>query len=247
MQICMIMPNYNGEKYLSSALNGFAIQNHSDKKLVVIDGKSTDKSHALLSEIAGQREDVIWNTTRDSGISDAINMGAEMVGDDAICGYLGSDDILRQGALSGVSDLFEEYPFIDAVYCRSYFYDGHGLVRLHVPLSSFSKKLLRRHGTIAGLQNFFVRARVLKKLRMDTELRYAMDLDFYFRMIANNHSRIMASPIISTLNMGDGSISTSQKAASSRERHRVIMKHCGFYPKNALRYAWASARLMFKN
>lgn len=242
----MIMPNYNGEKYIEKALNGFAIQTHFDKKLVVIDGKSTDKSHAIISEFAGRRDDVIWNRTPDSGISDAINMGAESVADDAVCGYLGSDDFLRQGALSAVSDLFEEYPFIDAVYCRSYFYNGRNLVRLHTPLPTFSQKMLRRHGTIAGFQNFFVRAHVLKNLKMDTKLSYAMDLDFYFRMIANNHSRILASPVISTLNMGDGSISTSQKAASSRERQQVILKHCGFHPKNAFKYAWASARLMVK-
>ncbi|WP_161785004.1 glycosyltransferase [Hoeflea sp. BAL378] len=242
----MIMPNYNGAKYLDKALGGFAVQDHPDKRLIVVDGKSTDASHAILSAFSGQRPDVVWSTTPDRGISDAINIGAEMVGDDAVCGYLGSDDILRKGALSAVSDLFEEYPFIDAVYCRSYFYDGGSLVRLHVPLPTFSKKMLRRHGTIAGLQNFFVRASILKRLKMDTELKYAMDLDFYFRMIAAGHPRILASPVISTLNMGDGSISTSQRAASSRERHRVTISHCGYHPKTVLRYAWASARLMAK-
>tara|TARA_R110002020_G_scaffold993_5_gene4917 strand:- start:1639 stop:2364 length:726 start_codon:yes stop_codon:yes gene_type:complete len=240
------MPNYNGEKYLDKALGGFAVQDHSDKRLIVVDGKSTDASHAILSDFTAGRADVTWSKAADQGISDAINIGAELVGDDSVCGYLGSDDILRQGALAEVSRLFEEFPFIDAVYCRSYFYDGKGMVRMHVPLPVFSKKMLRRHGTIAGLQNFFVRAPLLKTLRMDTGLRYAMDLDFYFRMIANGHSRILPSPFISTLNMGDGSISTSQSIASSRERHRVTLAHCGFHPKTAVRYVWASTRLGFK-
>ena len=47
--ISIIMPVYNGEKYLKDALDSVLKQSFSDFEVICIDDGSTDKSHEILT------------------------------------------------------------------------------------------------------------------------------------------------------------------------------------------------------
>ena len=49
MKISIIISVFNGAKYLEEAITSFLIQNYAEKELVIIDAKSTDDSHKIIS------------------------------------------------------------------------------------------------------------------------------------------------------------------------------------------------------
>jgi glycosyltransferase involved in cell wall biosynthesis len=235
MNFIIVIPNFNGEKYIGKAIESALEQDYAGKRVVIVDGKSTDKSHSIIAEYA-QKNLVAWIKTTDSGISSAINLGIDETQDDEIFVFLGNDDFLRQGALKRANDLFTEFPFSDAVQFNSYSYDANQSFKLHVAKRRFTKSNLRRFGTIAGMQNVMVRGAVIKKYRFDEDLKYAMDLDLYFRMIEGGNGIFVQDSFVSTLNMMDQSTTAHNVGKSARERYLVIMKYCGYFNYAAVKY-----------
>ncbi len=101
--VSVIMPNFNGAKYLRLALDSFLECGYRDKELIVVDGKSTDSSHHTLSEYEEKYGCIEWIRYADSGISDAINEGVRLSKGQVI-GYLGSDDLMNSDTLSLVAN-----------------------------------------------------------------------------------------------------------------------------------------------
>lgn len=119
-KISIIMPNLNGDKYLELSLRSFLAQRYDDKELLVVDARSTDRSHEILEKYVSESPCISWIKRSDSGLSDAINIGiGEASGD--LLGYMGSDNILFQGVFDEIA---RHYKFVeyDAIYFNSYTY-----------------------------------------------------------------------------------------------------------------------------
>lgn len=114
MLISIITATYNSEAYISEALNSYKAQNHPDKELILIDGKSTDKTLEILKDHLA-----IINTLKsekDKGIYDALNKGIKLAKGEVI-GILHSDDLFAQNdVLKKVSETFKADKSIMAVY-----------------------------------------------------------------------------------------------------------------------------------
>lgn len=99
--ISIIVPNYNGAKYLKQCLGSLVSQGYENKEIIVVDGYSTDGSLDIIKEYPS----VIVIKAEPKGEADAINQGmAYSKGD--ILTYVDSDDMLPFGTLWKVSRLF---------------------------------------------------------------------------------------------------------------------------------------------
>lgn len=52
MKISLIITVFNSAKYVASAIDSFLAQDYLDKELIILDGKSTDKSHEIIAKYA---------------------------------------------------------------------------------------------------------------------------------------------------------------------------------------------------
>ena len=74
MKVSVIIPVYNGEKYISQCLENMLCQTHKDLEIIVINDGSTDKS----SEIAEKYPVKIIHFDKNRGLSAARNAGIEV-------------------------------------------------------------------------------------------------------------------------------------------------------------------------
>jgi glycosyltransferase involved in cell wall biosynthesis len=146
---------------------------------IVVDGDSDDGTTAILES---HDESLTWISEPDEGQSDAINKGFDMADGD-IVGWLNSDDVyFDTGVLDRVVSYFEQTG-ADVVYGDVALIDAESQVlNLHtVPKFGYDKLL--RYCFIEQPSLFF-RSEVLEENRLDTDLAYVMDYEFWLRLAA---------------------------------------------------------------
>ncbi|WNQ10423.1 glycosyltransferase [Paenibacillus aurantius] len=207
IKISLIMPNYNGEKYLKRSIESFLEQDYEYKELIIIDGKSQDSSHEIIQGYAEKFDSIVWLRCPDSGISDAINNGLmQSTGD--IIGYLGSDDILIKDILTVVYSTYKNLVELDALYFNSYTFNkrNNEIELRRCPRVKFTKENLIIYGTIVGLQNIFFRKSIYKDIGFNVLNKYSMDYEFYLEISEKGYLYLHLDEA-ATINIFDGNIS----------------------------------------
>lgn len=125
-QVSVIIPNYNGEKYISRCLDSVLTQNIEDIEIIVVDDGSTDKSREYLSEYETFKCVNVINK-KNEGVSSARNIGIEKSKGKYIC-FLDSDDCLEPGMLKTVLEKIEDNDVLIYSY-SNYMPNGHIIPR----------------------------------------------------------------------------------------------------------------------
>lgn len=107
MQVSIIIPVYNVEKYLSCCLDSVLAQDYTDYEAILVDDGSTDNSAAICDEYVRKdnRFHVIHQTN--GGLSHARNMGVNASNGDYLF-FLDSDDCIHPKAISTMISLAQE-------------------------------------------------------------------------------------------------------------------------------------------
>ncbi|MDH2917873.1 MAG: glycosyltransferase [Sideroxydans sp.] len=226
------MPCYNGERYLEKALNAFFAQGYPHKKLVVVDGKSSDRSHEIIASFVERGFPMVWDKTPDKGISNAINIGLAHLNEGDIFGYLGADDILMPNILSEVANLFAIAPKLDGVYFDSYSYlcEKNVMTYRECPMVDFSLNNLLKLGTIVGLQNIYLQGSYVVSNKFVEENKYSMDYELYLRLAKKGMTKFTHIPKASTVNFMDGNISSRFAMEGGFETIKYAIQHVGYVP-----------------
>ncbi|PSQ96742.1 MAG: family 2 glycosyl transferase [Bacteroidetes bacterium SW_9_63_38] len=93
--VSVIMPCYNNEEGVSSAIESALNQTHEPMEVIVVDDGSTDAS---LERIQSYEERIRWNTGPNRGACHARNKGLDMASGDFVK-FLDADDWLYPGAI----------------------------------------------------------------------------------------------------------------------------------------------------
>ncbi|MCP9927910.1 glycosyltransferase family 2 protein [Cyanobium sp. CH-040] len=114
MKISIITPSLNAKPWIRACVESVAMQNVPDLEHIVIDGGSSDGTLDELSKLALEYPHLSWQSSKDKGQSDAMNLGfSDSTG--LIIGFLNSDDFLADRALPSVLETFESNPDVDIV------------------------------------------------------------------------------------------------------------------------------------
>ncbi|MCG5075493.1 glycosyltransferase family 2 protein [Paraburkholderia tagetis] len=101
--ITIVICSYNYERFLREAIDSALAQQPQRTQVVVIDDGSTDGSRAILASYGSR---VIPVLKANGGQASSYNLGLEMADTEYIL-YLDSDDVLYEGAVARVLDMFE--------------------------------------------------------------------------------------------------------------------------------------------
>lgn len=98
VQISVIVPVYNGEKYIKNCLEMLLAQGSDGYEIIVIDDGSTDKT----AEIAARFQDnkIVYYRQENKGVSSARNKGIELSDGEWIV-FCDVDDVIDEGYISG--------------------------------------------------------------------------------------------------------------------------------------------------
>ena len=98
-KVSVIMPVYNGEKYLSDTIDSILEQTFTNIEFICIDDCSTDDSLAILREYAQKDKRVqVYQTIQNSGVDFVTNRGLDIAQGQYIY-FIGDDDLLEKEAL----------------------------------------------------------------------------------------------------------------------------------------------------
>ena len=100
--VSVIIPVYNGVKYLADAVASIVRQDHEPLEIIIVDDGSTDETSAVARSLPG---DIRYIYQTNSGAASARNRGLEMAIGDVIC-FLDADDMWSDDKLAVQLALF---------------------------------------------------------------------------------------------------------------------------------------------
>ena len=109
--VSVIMPCYNGERYLAAAIDSALGQTHPHVEVIVVDDGSTDGSPSVAK---GYGDRIRWTQRDHSGISGARNHGIEQARGEFLA-FLDADDLWSNDKLERQVSALEADPSLGMV------------------------------------------------------------------------------------------------------------------------------------
>ena len=99
----IIMPCYNSESYVDSAVQSIIGQTYDNWELIAINDGSTDRTPEILNNYAEKDARIRVLSKDNGGYCSAVNMGLDYVSGTYFM-FIGSDDGLSKSALESIFD-----------------------------------------------------------------------------------------------------------------------------------------------
>jgi len=115
-KISIITPSYNQAQYLEKTILSIITQNYPNLEYIIIDGGSNDSSLKIIKKY--QKYITYWQSKKDGGQSNAINIGFQHATGNILC-WLNSDDILLPHSLNLISRFFSKYHHLNWLTSQS--------------------------------------------------------------------------------------------------------------------------------
>lgn len=122
-RITVIIPVYNGQRFLKAAIDSVLAQTLGDWELIVVDDGSTDATPRILAEYQDPR--IVKIRKDNGGESSARNAGLNRATGEYVA-FLDADDLYLPNALADLSRFLEQHPEYDVVYSNGYISDEDG-------------------------------------------------------------------------------------------------------------------------
>jgi glycosyltransferase len=195
--------------------------------LIIIDGKSTDKTLEVIKEHAAQINYLVSET--DQGIYDALNKGIK-VANGEIIGILHSDDLFySDDILCMVSEIFKANPSVEAVYGDLQYVKRDNTITISRKWNSGSFKRERMNwGWMPPHPTLFIRKECFKKFG-DYDLRYksAADYDLILRFLYKNNIKTEYIPkVLVKMRVGGlSNLSLKNRWRANREDYKAMQEN----------------------
>lgn len=181
LKFSLVTPSYNQAQFLEQTIDSVLSQGYPNLEYIIIDGGSTDGSAEIIRRY--ERHLAYWVSEPDRGQSHAINKGlAKSTGE--IQGWLNSDDMLADGALQTVAQLFQEQPNVDLCVGQRVLTDVHGNpIALHN--YDFRNMFLDMLAFLfyPAQECCFWRSNLQRRVGLVREdLHYSMDFEWFLRL-----------------------------------------------------------------
>ena len=107
-KVSVIMPVYNGEKYLKEAIESILSQDFIDFEFIIINDGSTDNSPQILNEIKDSNKNVKVIHQENQGSSGARNTAIDLA-EGKYIQFLDADDLWKPTFLESIFQLIQNF------------------------------------------------------------------------------------------------------------------------------------------
>lgn len=103
MNVSIIVPVFNGEKYIEKCINSIERERQYSKNtdVIIVDDGSTDNTYAVLENLAEKYDNIQVFHKENGGVSSARNYGLDVAQGDFVL-FVDVDDILNKTAISSI-------------------------------------------------------------------------------------------------------------------------------------------------
>jgi len=215
--VSVIIPVYNGERFLLEAVRNVQAQGHDRLEIIVIDDGSTDATPAILEGLGNQVRAV---RQPNSGPSAARNHGLKLSQGNFIA-FHDVDDLWEAGALKALLDAFDAHPDAEIV---------QGLIqRMELQRGRDSKGLeFQASGEpyqFINLGSALIRREVFHRVGLlDESLRENEDTDWFLRAWEQNVTKIVLPRLVLHYRIHDRNLVHSQRLVAGGML-RMLKRH----------------------
>jgi glycosyltransferase involved in cell wall biosynthesis len=176
--LSIITPSFNQGRFIERTIKSVLSQKVDELEYIVIDGGSTDNTIDILRNYD---DHIHWVSERDNGQADGVNKGLKKATGEII-GWLNSDDIYYDGALSAAQDFFSNHPDIEAIYGDADHIDATDDTIEPYYTEDWNYDRLKEVCFMCQPAVFFRRRLTEKYGLLDDRLRYCMDYEYWLRI-----------------------------------------------------------------
>lgn len=180
--VSVVMPVYNGEKYLKEAIDSILNQTFTDFELLLINDASTDNSEKIINSYNDSRIIYIKNE-QNLGLIKTLNKGLDLAKGEFIA-RMDQDDISRPDRFAKQIALFESNPEIGV--CGTWFTlfrENHEDNTIQHPEYNDSIKIGLLTSCFIGHPTVMMRKKALENYRYDVNYQAAEDFELWTRLI----------------------------------------------------------------
>ncbi len=248
--ISIIIPCYNGEKFLKDALASVLWQTYTNWECILVDDGSTDGTAEVFGNFVQKDQRFRYFRQNNSGPSSARNNGIDKAKGEFIQ-FLDADDVILPGRLEHCLKIFEQSNQTDVVYTDYMtFQSGHGYSRIlpakmpygEDPIRSF---LFENNRTFVVLiHTLMFRKEAISQNTFNTNLHsHAEDIECWVRMAVNGIRFHFLDQILSIYRYTEHSLGSDEVKLLSAKIEVLRLYHdhpkCAVYRsdfQNALMY-----------
>lgn len=187
MKISLITVCFNSADSIETAIRSVQHQTYPNIEYIVVDGKSSDGTIALLQKYSDRIDKLV--SEPDKGIYDAMNKGIALATGDVI-GFLNSDDMFFDNmVLADVAKKFDENQALDILYGDLTYVsrnDTDKVVRIWKSMSYFSSFF--ENGNVPPHPTLYLRKKVYEQNDgFNLSFKLAADYEFMLRLFKKNN------------------------------------------------------------
>jgi hypothetical protein len=123
--VSIVLPVYNGERYLREAIDSVLAQTYAAFELIVVDDGSTDRTPGLLAEYAARDSRVRVLTQANQKLPAALSAGFATARGEFLT-WTSADNRLRPEFLTRMVACLQPHPDWDMIYANEDIIDEHG-------------------------------------------------------------------------------------------------------------------------
>jgi glycosyltransferase involved in cell wall biosynthesis len=236
----VIVPVYNGEKYIRETLDSIIkTTSNFESEIVIVNDGSTDRTEEILKSYGG----IISLINQDNkGEASAVNSGI-LASKGEFGLIVSADDPLLTGLLfSETIKIFETEPNCLAVYPDWQMIDNQGLVIKNVICSDFStEEMIGQFKCLPGPGTIF-RLSFAKQINgRNVTYKFTSDYDFWLRLSQFGYFKHIPKNLAQWRNHSDSTSINSRGIEMANERISVMTNFLKEFPQNEFLYKQALA------
>ena len=202
--LSVLMPVYNGEAYIASALDSIAVQGDNDIECIVVDGDSADGTLAVVKSYQDKLRLQILHRERTTNWVMKTNHALSSARGEYVC-FLHHDDLWLNNRLDVMRQLIEKFSEVALFLHPSYYINSRGrtlglwscplpVAPKVIPSALMIENLLIQN-FVSILGPIFKRDIAINVGGMDESLWYTADWDFWLKMAASGQAVYHPKPL----------------------------------------------------
>lgn len=198
-KVSIIIPAYNGEKYIYGAIRSALEQTHKNTEVIVVDNVSTDET-ANICKIFGEKIKYFKNE-KNGGIGYNRDRGVKLSTGDYIA-FCSQDDVLSS---MFVEEMLKHAEPGKILYCSYLIIDAAGNVTKQYEPASFDAhddfcvccfESALRQTMFVNFSCVLIPKSVFGRVNFDPEIRYGEDLDFLLKSMKHFAYKCVPLPLV---------------------------------------------------
>lgn len=222
MQISVVMPVYNEERFLGEAIESVLAQTYKDFELIILNDGSKDRTLEIAQSYAQRDPRIRVESHTNIGLALTNNRGLALARNEWVA-RMDGDDLLMPNRLESNVAFLKEHPECDVVagWCKHIDEDGRIIGKGETPMTTHEAvRKLYEANELIGLNScttLFRKSAVLAIGGYRPQFSVTEDADMWTRLVESGGKILIQPAYLAKYRKHAGSVSVSQARAQKQQ------------------------------